>query len=155
MAKEVWSLRRKDLLNGMLHRPIISEGLPCQEVIEMPEVMVVNGREVGRICWMRKGFIFQLMESLHHPLCDMWASIVVQHEDIMSVDHCWMLVEKFVVHFMEFSTVTICIDGFTSPEKDMMDHTHHRPPYQQQHLPWVERWFRKQPWTLITIQPLS
>jgi len=57
---------------------------------------------------MRKGFILQLMESLHRSLRDMWAGIVTQREDAMSVDHCWMFADKFVVHFMEFSTVKIC-----------------------------------------------
>ena len=90
---------------------------------------------------MGESFILQLMESLHRSLCDVWAGMAMQHEDTMSVDQCWMLADKFAVHLMEFSTVTICSDGFTSPEKDMMDHSHHIPSYQQQHLPWVERWF--------------
>lgn len=28
-----------------------------------------------------------------------------------SVDHCWILADKFAVHFIEFSTVKICSDG--------------------------------------------
>ena len=139
----------------MLHRPIIREGLPCQEVIEMPEEVVVTGREVGGIRQVRKGSILQLMESLYRSLRDVWVGIVMQHEGIMCADHCWMLADNFAVHFMEFSTVTICSNDFPSPEKDMMDHCHHRPPYQQPHLLWVERWFRTPSWTLITIQLLS
>jgi len=59
-----------------------------------------------------------------------------------------MLADKSVVHFMEFSTETICSNGFTSPEKDMVDHYHYI------HFPWVERWFRTLSWALITISPL-
>ena len=117
----------------MLHRPIIREGLPCQEVTEMPEDVVVTGREVGGIRWVRKGFILQLMESLHRSLRDVWG-VLSCNMRIISADNCWMLADKFVVHFMEFSTVTI-----SSPWKDMMDHSYHRPQYQQQHFPWVER----------------
>ena len=95
----------------MLHRPIIREGLPCQEVIEMPEEVVVSGREIGSIRRVRKGFIPQLMECLRRSLRDMWVAIVMQHEDTIFVDHCWMLAGKITVYFMEFSTVTICSDG--------------------------------------------
>jgi len=79
--------------------------------------------------------MLQHMENLHRSLRDMWVGIVMQHQDTTSVNRCWMLADKFVVHFVELRTITICSDGFSSPEKDnMMDHSHHKPPYQQ-HLP--------------------
>jgi len=47
VAEEVWSLGCEEILNCMLHRLIITEGLPFQEVIEMSEKVVVSGRGIG------------------------------------------------------------------------------------------------------------
>jgi len=39
--KKDWSLLSEKILNWILHRPIISDGLPCQQVIEIPEEAVL------------------------------------------------------------------------------------------------------------------
>ena len=104
------------------------EAFSLQKVVEMLEKVVVSWREVRWIWQMRQNFIAQFVQLLKQWLCNVWLGIISEKNWALSVDQCWLQALQFLVHLIDWLSIHLRRNGFTSIQKAEVDQTGSTPP---------------------------
>ena len=122
-----------------------------QNVVEMPEKVIVSWLEVRQIWQMRQNFVTQFFQLLNGTR----SGTVVERNGALSVDRCWLQVLQLLLHLIDVLSILLRCNGFTGIQKAIGDQTGSRPPNSVHDPVLVLFWLWEMLWSFFLVQPLS
>ena len=113
---KIHALGFDELMRSIFCFLLVVEAFSLKKV-NMLEDVVVSWQEVRWIWQMRQNFIAQFIQFLKHRLCDVQSGIVVEKNEALSVDQCWLQALQFLVHLFNLLSILLRCNGFTRIQK--------------------------------------
>ena len=95
-------------------------------------------QEVKWIWQVRQNFLTQFIQLLKQWFCGVQSSMVVQRDQTLSVDQCWLQAMQFSVHLINLLSILLRHNGFARIQKAVVDQTNSRPPNSDHDLGWCK-----------------